>query len=198
MRLDERDFIKHIKMSLESFCVIFCMFFQPLQTNANNIIYIILWGKSYCMLPLGVSASLTNSVFIFRFFLFHEISVLMIGFVFAQIFRESSNTSGNGDSSITSHKNEVGKNLHYLTCSDKRLREIENWLEHFEISKSMNVKKRKFPLIILTSFFFPVAISLMAVNVKFLSNNYFMKEFHVKAIVIFDICIHALIIFLLG
>lgn len=156
MRLDERDFIKHIKMSLESFCVIFCMFFQPLQTNANNIIYIILWGKSYCMLPLGVSASLTNSVFIFRFFLFHEISVLMIGFVFAQIFRESSNTSGNGDSSITSHKNEVGKNLHYLTCSDKRLREIENWLEHFEISKSVNVKKRKFPLIILTSFFLPL------------------------------------------
>ena len=41
MRLDERDFIKRIKMSLESFCVIFCMFFQPLQTNANNI-YIIL------------------------------------------------------------------------------------------------------------------------------------------------------------
>lgn len=156
MRLDERDFIKHIKMNLESFCVIFCMFFQPLQTNANNIIYIILWGKSYCMLPLGVSASLTNSVFIFRFFLFHEISVLMIGFVFAQIFRESSNTSGNGDSSITSHKNEVGKNLHYLTCSDKRLREIENWLEHFEISKSVNVKKRKFPLIILTSFFLPL------------------------------------------
>lgn len=156
MRLDEGDFIKHIKMNLESFCVIFCMFFQPLQTNANNIIYIILWGKSYCMLPLGVSASLTNSVFIFRFFLFHEISVLMIGFVFAQIFRESSNTSGNGDSSITSHKNEVGKNLHYLTCSDKRLREIENWLEHFEISKSMNVKKRKFPLIILTSFFLPL------------------------------------------
>lgn len=156
MRLDERDFIKHIKMNLESFCVIFCMFFQPLQTNANNIIYIILWGKSYCMLPLGVSASLTNSVFIFRFFLFHEISVLMIGFVFAQIFRESSNTSGNGDSSITSHKNEVGKNLHYLTCSDKRLREIENWLEHFEISKSVNVKKRKFPLVILTSFFLPL------------------------------------------
>ena len=156
MRLDERDFIKHIKMNLESFCVIFCMFFQPLQTNANNIIYIILWGKSYCMLPLGVSASLTNSVFIFRFFLFHEISVLMIGFVFAQIFRESSNTSRNGDSSITSHKNEVGKNLHYLTCSDKRLREIENWLEHFEISKSVNVKKRKFPLIILTSFFLPL------------------------------------------
>ena len=42
MRLDERDFIKHIKMNLESFSVIFCMFFQPLQTNANNIIYIIL------------------------------------------------------------------------------------------------------------------------------------------------------------
>lgn len=69
-------------------------------------------------------------------------------------FRESSNTSGNGDSSITSHKNEVGKNLHYLTRSDKRLREIENWLEHFEISKSVNVKKRKFPLIILTPLYY--------------------------------------------